>query len=98
MAESRRLILGISGASGARLGLRALSLLAASVDLDELHVVVSPRALVVARPEGVHHGGVSSLEGLAGHFLLPVLESGVLGDRFLRGLRQVLEGDGGGGR
>ena len=51
MAESRRLILGISGASGARLGLRALSLLAASVDLDELHVVVSPRALVVARDE-----------------------------------------------
>lgn len=51
MTESRRLILGISGASGARLGLRALSLLAASVGLDELHVVVSPRALVVARDE-----------------------------------------------
>jgi polyprenyl P-hydroxybenzoate/phenylacrylic acid decarboxylase-like protein len=45
------LILGISGASGSRLGLRALRLLAASPDVERLHVVVSPRALVVARGE-----------------------------------------------
>jgi polyprenyl P-hydroxybenzoate/phenylacrylic acid decarboxylase-like protein len=51
MADVRRLILGISGASGARLGLRALTLLASSEGVDELHLVVSPRALVVARDE-----------------------------------------------
>ena len=51
MTESRRLILGISGASGARLGLRALTLLASSERIDELHLVVSPRALIVARDE-----------------------------------------------
>jgi flavin prenyltransferase len=51
MAGVRRLILGISGASGARLGLRALTLLASSEGIDELHLVVSPRALVVARDE-----------------------------------------------
>jgi 4-hydroxy-3-polyprenylbenzoate decarboxylase len=45
------LILGISGASGARLGLRALQLLATSPDVAHLHVVISPRALVVARDE-----------------------------------------------
>ncbi len=45
------LILGISGASGARLALRALALFASSPDLERLHVVVSPRALVVARDE-----------------------------------------------
>jgi flavin prenyltransferase len=45
------LILGISGASGSRLALRALKLLAASPDVERLHVVVSPRALVVARDE-----------------------------------------------
>ena len=51
MTEARRLILGISGASGARLGLRALTLLASSERIDELHLVVSPRALIVARDE-----------------------------------------------
>lgn len=45
------LILGISGASGSRLGLRALRLFSASPDVERLHVVVSPRALVVARDE-----------------------------------------------
>jgi len=45
------LILGISGASGARLALRALALLAGSPDVERLHVVVSPRALLVARGE-----------------------------------------------
>ena len=45
------LILGISGASGARLGLRALALFSASPDVERLHVVVSPRALLVARGE-----------------------------------------------
>lgn len=45
------LILGISGASGSRLGLRALRLFASSPDVERLHVIVSPRALVVARGE-----------------------------------------------
>lgn len=45
------LILGISGASGSRLGLRALALFSASPDVERLHVVVSPRALVVAKGE-----------------------------------------------
>ena len=45
------LVLGISGASGARLALRALRLLAGSPDVERLHLVVSPRALVVARDE-----------------------------------------------
>jgi 4-hydroxy-3-polyprenylbenzoate decarboxylase len=48
---SSHLVLGISGASGARLGLRALSLFAGSPDVDCLHLVVSPRALLVARAE-----------------------------------------------
>jgi 4-hydroxy-3-polyprenylbenzoate decarboxylase len=51
VSESLPLILGVSGASGARLGLRALQLLAASPDVPELHLIVSPRALVVARDE-----------------------------------------------
>ncbi len=51
MRDRLPLILGVSGASGARLGLRALELLAASPDVPELHLVVSPRALVVARDE-----------------------------------------------
>jgi 4-hydroxy-3-polyprenylbenzoate decarboxylase len=45
------LILGVSGASGARLGLRALALFSASPDVERLHVVLSPRALLVARSE-----------------------------------------------
>ena len=49
LKERRRLVLGISGASGARLGLRALALFAASPDVERLHLVVSPRALLVAR-------------------------------------------------
>lgn len=57
MSTSRDLILGISGASGARLGLRALALFASSEDVERLHVVVSRRALLVARGEvdpGIH--------------------------------------------
>ena len=49
--EEVDLILGISGASGARLGLRALSLFAGSPDVARLHLVISPRALLVARTE-----------------------------------------------
>lgn len=45
------LILGVSGASGARLGLRAVQLLSRSPDVTALHVVVSARALLVARDE-----------------------------------------------
>jgi 4-hydroxy-3-polyprenylbenzoate decarboxylase len=45
------LILGVSGASGARLALRALALFAESPDVGALHVVVSPRALRVAADE-----------------------------------------------
>jgi len=56
------LILGISGASGARLGLRALTLFSASPDVERLHLVVSPRALLVARTEV--DAGISSGEAL----------------------------------
>ena len=56
------LILGISGASGARLGLRALALFSASPDLTHLHVVVSSRALLVARTE--ISAGITSDEAL----------------------------------
>lgn len=48
---SDELILGISGASGARLGLRALQLFASSPSVARLHVVVTPRALLVAKDE-----------------------------------------------
>ena len=51
MGASGHLVLGISGASGARLGVRALALFSASPDLTHLHVVVSSRALLVARTE-----------------------------------------------
>lgn len=46
MERARELILGISGASGIRLGLRAISLFTASPDVEVLHLVVSPRALL----------------------------------------------------
>jgi 4-hydroxy-3-polyprenylbenzoate decarboxylase len=59
---SSDLILGISGASGARLGLRALALFAGSPDVTCLHVVVSPRALLVARAEV--DAGISSAAAL----------------------------------
>ncbi|HKC25780.1 MAG TPA: flavoprotein, partial [Thermoanaerobaculia bacterium] len=49
--SSLPLILGVSGASGARLALRALALFAGSPDVGSLHVVVSPRALLVAADE-----------------------------------------------
>jgi 4-hydroxy-3-polyprenylbenzoate decarboxylase len=49
--SSGNLILGVSGASGSRLALRAMQLLAGSPDVERLHVVVSPRALLVARTE-----------------------------------------------
>ena len=45
------LILGISGASGTRVGLRALALFSGSPDVSHLHLVVSPRALIVAQDE-----------------------------------------------
>ncbi len=51
MRDSLPLVLGVSGASGARLALRALGLFAASPDVPALHCVVTPRALLVARDE-----------------------------------------------
>ncbi len=45
------LILGISGASGARIGLRALALFSLSPEINVLHVVATAQALVVARDE-----------------------------------------------
>jgi 4-hydroxy-3-polyprenylbenzoate decarboxylase len=51
VAGSGHLILGVSGASGSRLGLRALTLFAASPDVTHLHLVITPRALLVARDE-----------------------------------------------
>ena len=62
MNPSSHLILGISGASGARLGLRALALFAGSPDVSCLHLVVSPRALLVARTE--IDAGISSAPAL----------------------------------
>ncbi len=62
MNPSSHLILGISGASGARLGLRALSLFAGSEDVSCLHLVVSPRALLVARTE--IDAGIGTAEAL----------------------------------
>ncbi len=62
MNPSGHLVLGISGASGARLGLRALALFAASPDVERLHLVVSPRALLVARTEV--DAGISSASAL----------------------------------
>ncbi len=62
MNPSGHLILGISGASGARLGLRALALFTASPDVERLHLVVSPRALLVARTEV--DAGISSVSAL----------------------------------
>jgi 4-hydroxy-3-polyprenylbenzoate decarboxylase len=49
--DSSNLILGISGASGTRLALRALTLFTASPEVGALHLVVSRRALLVARGE-----------------------------------------------
>lgn len=49
--KSGQLVLGVSGASGARLALRALALFAASPDVESLHLVLSPRAVLVARDE-----------------------------------------------
>ncbi|KAA0253995.1 UbiX family flavin prenyltransferase [Acidobacteria bacterium ACD] len=51
MEGSGHLVLGVSGASGTRLALRALALFTASPTVEALHVVVSPRALLVARSE-----------------------------------------------
>jgi flavin prenyltransferase len=62
VSPSGHLVLGISGASGARLGLRALALFAASPDVERLHLVVSPRALLVARTE--IDAGISSASAL----------------------------------
>ena len=47
----RELILGVSGASGSRLALRALAVFTSSPEVDVLHLVVSRRALLVARDE-----------------------------------------------
>jgi 4-hydroxy-3-polyprenylbenzoate decarboxylase len=54
------LILGVSGASGSRLALRALQVFSASPGVERLHVVVSPRALVVAKDEV--DAGIASVE------------------------------------
>jgi flavin prenyltransferase len=62
VSPSGHLVLGISGASGARLGVRALGLFSASPDVERLHLVVSPRALLVARTE--IDAGISSPSGL----------------------------------
>jgi flavin prenyltransferase len=51
LESARELILGVSGASGSKLALRALTLFTASPDVDVLHLVVSRRALLVARDE-----------------------------------------------
>lgn len=51
VSEGLPLILGVSGASGARLALRALGLFSASPDVPALHLVVTARALLVARDE-----------------------------------------------
>jgi len=51
ISESLPLVLGVSGASGARLALRALRLFAGSPEVPSLHLVVSPRALRVAHDE-----------------------------------------------
>lgn len=51
MRRSGDLVLGVSGASGSRLALRAIALFAASRDVTALHVVASPGALLVARDE-----------------------------------------------
>jgi 4-hydroxy-3-polyprenylbenzoate decarboxylase len=47
----------VSGASGTRLALRALALFAGSPDVAEVHLVISPRALVVAKDEEGIAGG-----------------------------------------
>jgi len=60
------LVLGVSGASGTRLALRALRLFAESPDVAELHLVVSPRALIVAADEETLVGGVAGFLGAAG--------------------------------
>ncbi len=51
LERAKELILGVSGASGSSLALRALGLLTTSPDVDVLHLVVSRRALLVARDE-----------------------------------------------
>lgn len=51
MASPLPLVLGVSGASGARLALRALGLFEASPDVPALHCIVTGRALLVARDE-----------------------------------------------
>src|SRR5258706_11783678 len=51
LKRSGDMVLGISGASGSRLGVRALQLFASSPDVERLHLVVSPQALLVARDE-----------------------------------------------
>jgi 4-hydroxy-3-polyprenylbenzoate decarboxylase len=74
--SSADLILGISGASGARLGLRALHLFAGSPDVERLHLVVSQRALLVARTEV--DAGISSVEELVDSARLDAASRGKL--------------------
>lgn len=76
------LILGISGASGARLGLRALDLFSGSPDVEVLHLVVSPRAIRVAQDE--ISPGIRTVEDLAGTLKLSVRQRETL----------VIHGDG----
>jgi 4-hydroxy-3-polyprenylbenzoate decarboxylase len=63
------MILGISGASGACLGLRAIELFAQSPDVEMLHLVVSPRAIQVARDE--ISPAIRTAEDLVSHSGLP---------------------------
>jgi 4-hydroxy-3-polyprenylbenzoate decarboxylase len=70
------LILGISGASGSRLGLRALSLFSGSPDVERLHVVVSPSAIVVAK--GELDAAISSVDALVDAARLDVAARGKL--------------------
>lgn len=59
-------VLGISAASGTRLALRFLEALAERPEVDVVHVVVSERALVVARAEaGAKVGAPADLVALA---------------------------------
>ena len=59
------LILGVSGASGTRIAMRALSLFAHSADVDALPVVISRRALLVARGEAAP--SIRTAEDFVGH-------------------------------
>jgi len=70
LETARELILGVSGASGTRLALRALALFTESPEIDLVHLVVSRRALLVARDE-VSHGIQTAADLVAAAGLAP---------------------------